>query len=217
MSRTLAMRIGDPSQVGEVRRAATKLAADVGLDDVATGRVALIATELGTNILKHAQRGEIMLRSSNGQLAGGVELVAIDSGPGISNLDRALQDGFSTAGSSGTGLGALGRLATTFDVFSGAGRGTVFVARVAPSTKHIPRALEVGVIQVPKGQEPVCGDDWSLTTHGSGSSLLVVADGLGHGMAAADASRMASRVAAERPEEGAAETITAIHGALRST
>ena len=217
-NRIVAVQIADSSQVGEVRRAASKLAAEAGLDETETGRVALIATELGTNILKHATRGEIVLRAFGSPGRSAMELVAIDAGPGIADLDRALRDGFSTAGSQGTGLGALGRIATSFDIFSGRGQGTVLVARVVRESRRDsnPR-FNVGVIQVPKAEESVCGDDFSLTVHDSGASRLVVADGLGHGIAAADASSLAARIAAERPEESAAETMAAIHAALRST
>ena len=217
-NRIVAVEIADSSQIGEARRTASKLATDLGLDETEAGRVALIATELGTNILKHAKRGEIILRTMDARGRSGVEVVAIDAGPGIGDVDRAMRDGYSTAGSQGSGLGALGRIATTFDIFSGQWRGTVLVARVVRDGRRVDTpALDVGIIRVPKPEEPVCGDDFSLTTHGSGASLLVVADGLGHGIAAADASSLAARIAAERPQESAVETVTAIHAALRTT
>ena len=218
-NRIVAVEIADPSQIGEARRLASRLAAAAGLDETEIGRVALIATELGTNILKHAKRGELMLRSIGSRDAAAVELVAIDAGPGIADLDRALRDGYSTAGSQGTGLGALRRIASSFDVFStsaGTG-GTVFVARVERERRLTKPSLEVGVVRVPKTGEPVCGDDFSLTVRPTGAALLVVADGLGHGLAAADASSLAARIASERSQESTVETISAIHSALRST
>ena len=217
-NRIVAVEIADPSQVGEARRAASRLAVEAGLDVTETGRVALIATELGTNILKHATRGEMMLRSVGTSDSPAVELIAIDGGPGIADLDRALRDGYSTAGSQGAGLGALRRVASSFDIFSSSGRGTVAVARVAHGTRRLTKSsLDVGVVRVPKAGEPVCGDDFSLTGRPSGPWLLVVADGLGHGIAAADASSLAARIASERPDENPVETISAIHNALRST
>ena len=65
-----------------------------------------LVAEAATNISKHATRGEILLRSA-GETARAVELVGIDSGPGIRDVEQALRDGYSTAGSSGTGLGAV--------------------------------------------------------------------------------------------------------------
>ncbi|HKW49455.1 MAG TPA: ATP-binding SpoIIE family protein phosphatase [Gemmatimonadaceae bacterium] len=217
-NKIVAVEIADSSQVGEARRTASKLAAEAGLDETEAGRVALIVTELGTNILKHAKRGEMIVRSVGTRDRAMVELVAIDTGPGIADLDRALRDGYSTAGSPGAGLGALMRVASSFDVYSVSGRGTVIVARVVRQAKPtLKPLLDVGVIRVPKAGEAVCGDDFSLTIRPSGAALLVVADGLGHGISAADASSLAARIAAERPDESPVETISAIHGALRST
>ena len=217
-TRMVAVQIADPSQIGEARRLATKLAAAGGLDETATGRVSLIVTELGTNILKHAVRGEMTLRLERTDAGASVEVLAIDAGPGIPDVDRAIRDGYSTAGSSGTGLGAVGRLAATFDVFSARGRGTVAVARISsPGWRPLRAPLQLGVVRVPKAEETECGDDWSLSIRESGSAMLLVADGLGHGIAAAEASSLAARVASERPEESVTETMTAVHAALRST
>ena len=122
--------IEDSSQVGEARRSAAAIAAVVGLNETDAGKVAILATEAATNIAKHAGRGEIMLRSIDSAGVRGVELIAIDSGPGIPDIDRALRDGYSTAGTSGAGLGAFSRLATRFDVYTAASAGTVIAARI---------------------------------------------------------------------------------------
>ena len=213
----VAIEIADPSQVGEARRTAARLAATAGLDETAVGRVGIVATEMGTNILKHATRGEIIVRCDRGQLPI-VELMAIDSGPGIADIDRALRDGYSTAGSAGSGLGALSRLSNTFDVFTEPGKGTIVLARVGAAGHSPPqRPFALGVVRVPKAGEPVCGDDWRLTTYANRTSLLIVADGLGHGVAAADASGLAVRVASNGRELGAAEAMSVVNGALRST
>lgn len=216
--RIVAVEIADPSQVGEARRTAARLATGAGLDETAVGRVSLVATELGTNIIKHATRGEIIVHSRHAPESPSIELVAIDSGPGIADFDRALRDGYSTAGSSGHGLGALSRLASSFDVFTSPGRGTVFLARVGPSNvATVNHGMSLGVIRVPKAEETVCGDDWGLTSYPDGASLFVVADGLGHGLAAADAAGLAVRAVGGGREMGAAEAMSIIHSALRST
>ncbi|MEG2630728.1 MAG: histidine kinase, partial [Comamonas sp.] len=59
-----------------------------------------------------------------------IEILSVDDGPGIRDLSQAMRDGFSTAGSPGTGLGAVQRLATDFDVHSEVGKGTVILARL---------------------------------------------------------------------------------------
>ena len=215
----LAVAIEDPSHVGEARRSANAVAAAIGLSETEAGKLAILVTEAATNIVKHAGRGEIMLRSLGADGLHGVELLAIDAGPGIADLDRAVKDGYSTAGTSGAGLGAISRLATAFDIFS-AGSGTVLAARIERERTLGPRrarGFELGVVRVPKRGESACGDDWGITADPAGRAVLTVADGLGHGQSAADASRRAVEVALERSGDQPAMILAHIHGALRST
>ena len=124
--------ISDSTQVGQARRAASNLAESIGWNERQIGKLSLIVTELSTNIVKHASSGELLLcpsESANGNTQ--IDVIAIDRGPGISDLSKSLEDGYSTAGSSGTGLGAIRRQADFFEVFSSSGSGTVLLARVA--------------------------------------------------------------------------------------
>jgi anti-sigma regulatory factor (Ser/Thr protein kinase) len=215
----ITVAIDDSSQIGEARRTATAVALAAGLTETDAGKLALIATEAATNITKHATRGEIMLRSIAGQGLRAVDLIAIDSGPGITDLDRALTDGYSTAGSPGHGLGAMARLATDFDIFTGAGVGTVLAARVESRRGPAPpqAAFDIGVVRVPKRGEPECGDAWGVVSDDGGRATFTVADGLGHGSFAAEASRRAVELAGEHPAERPAAVVAAIHAALRAT
>jgi len=215
----ITVAIDDSSQIGEARRTATAVALAAGLTETDAGKFALIATEAATNITKHASRGEIALRSIVGQGLRAVDLIAIDSGPGITDLDRALTDGYSTAGSQGNGLGAMARLATDFDIFTGAGVGTVLAARVesrrGPTAPQA--AFDVGVVRVPKRGELECGDAWGMGSDDNGRATFTVADGLGHGSFAAEASRRAVDLAGEHPTERPAAVLGAIHAGLRAT
>jgi anti-sigma regulatory factor (Ser/Thr protein kinase) len=214
----VAIAIDDPSKVGEARRSASTIAAAIGLSETDAGKFAIVASEAATNIAKHATHGQVVLRSLGAGGASGAEVVAIDYGPGIPDLDRALSDGYSTAGSSGTGLGAMSRLATAFDIHTSIGSGTVLVARIArgaPSGR--PRQFDVGVVRVPKHGEAACGDDWGITVDDRGRAMVAVADGLGHGQSAADASRRAVDVAVVRSADHPAMIVAQVHAALRST
>jgi anti-sigma regulatory factor (Ser/Thr protein kinase) len=106
----VAIAVSDPSAAGEVRRGAVALAAAEGFDDEAQGRVALVATEAATNLVKHAKGGEVVVRTLSAAEGGGIEVLALDRGSGIADLAGALRDGFSTAGTAGAGLGAIRRL-----------------------------------------------------------------------------------------------------------
>lgn len=215
----IAIAIEDPSHVGEARRNANAIAAAAGLSETEAGKLAILVTEAASNIAKHAGRGEIMLRSLGADGVRGVELVAIDSGPGIADLTRALNDGYSTAGTAGTGLGAISRLATTFDIFT-TGGGTVLAARVerdATLGTRRARGFELGAVRVPKRGEVACGDDWGITADDRGRVVLTVADGLGHGESAAEAARRAIEVALERSVDQPGMIVAQVHGALRTT
>jgi anti-sigma regulatory factor (Ser/Thr protein kinase) len=112
------IQITDSSQVGEARRIATALASSLLFNEADTGKVALVATEIGNNIQRHAERGEILIRSIHDSTGTGVELLGIDHGPGMSNVNLCLEDGYSTAGTSGIGLGGIRRLSGAFGIDS---------------------------------------------------------------------------------------------------
>lgn len=207
-----AIAINDESRVGEARRAATSMAGTSGLSATEAGRVAIAATEAASNVLKHAGGGEIVLRA----LDSGMEMLAVDKGPGIANLADAMTDWNSTAGTVGIGMGAIARMATAFDIYTGAGLGTVVMAVFRPSgygeAKRLDAELEIGCVQVPYPGERACGDAWLR----SGLTVFT-ADGLGHGLQAeiaAETALTAFRKNASRPVQ---DVVTAIHDALRST
>src|SRR5262249_34019191 len=150
------LEVQDASQIGSARRIATDLARRNRLAEPDIGRVALIVTELASNVFKHGGGGGMLLRSLDGGAPPGLQVVASDRGRGIANLAASMRDGFSTAGTTGTGLGAISRLSDTFDVYSSAGGGTVVLARVGGPTETV--GSRVGVIGVPKPGEEVSGD-----------------------------------------------------------
>lgn len=118
--------IGDPSQVSYARRGISELAHSTGCGETVIGRLAIIVTECATNQLKHAQRGELLVRPiSEAASRYGIELLALDSGPGIHDLHACFVDGYTTAGSPGNGMGAIQRLADELDIWSAPGLGTV--------------------------------------------------------------------------------------------
>ncbi|HEY2736472.1 MAG TPA: ATP-binding protein, partial [Polyangiales bacterium] len=114
---SVRIAIDDASAVGEARRVAIAMATQLGFDATQIGKLALVATEAGTNIVRHAGiEGEILLRVlKQGELRG-LELLAIDRGLGMANLTQCLVDGYSSKGSSGTGLGGIQRMADVFDL-----------------------------------------------------------------------------------------------------
>lgn len=219
MSRTLYLPVTESSEAGEARRRVQQLAAALGMDDTDAGRAALVATELAGNLVKHAERGGHLLAQPAKWSGGmGVEILSLDSGPGMANVARCLRDGFSTAGSPGTGLGAVSRMADEFDVHSAAGVGTTLAARVwAGGRRDAPAAgPALAGISLPKPGQEVCGDAWAAFER-DGRTVVLVADGLGHGPDAAAASREAVRVLASAPGSDPVELLERVHAGLRST
>ena len=103
------------------------------------GRVPLIVTELATNLLLHATGGEIIIRMLPVEVAPGLEIIALDRGPGIADLRRCMMDGYSGGGTRGCGLGAVRRLSTEFDIYSTQPAGTVVVSRVSEQRREATR------------------------------------------------------------------------------
>lgn len=211
-----AFPMGDASCVGEARRYAAGLAAALGWDDTSAGRLALVINELGNNLVRHAQRGQLLL-STRGGAEPDIEVLSLDEGPGIAETARALRDGFSTGGTPGTGLGAVRRMADDFDLHSEVPTGTVIVARVRRQRAPAPsRAFHFGVAALCAPGESVSGDGWALAFDGPRAAVLM-ADGLGHGPLAAEAAQAAVTQFAKAPFLPLAESLTLGHAALRVT
>ena len=101
-----------------------ELCIDLGFDQSRSQMVATAVSELARNIIKYASRGEVILRSVSRGASAGVEAVAQDHGPGIEDLEQALQDHFSSSGTLGLGLPGVKRMMDEFDIESEVGRGT---------------------------------------------------------------------------------------------
>lgn len=211
----LRIAIEDRSSVAEARREAAALGSASRFDETVAGELALAVTEAATNVFKHARRGELLLRCLTSGSTAGVEVIALDKGPGIADLSESLRDGHSTAGSPGTGLGTLQRMTSSFEIYSRPGNGTIVRFEVWPrGARSSP--LHLGVVCLPKDGEVACGDGWTCIAHGRLRVLFVV-DGLGHGADAAAAARAALAVVAKHSNRGPADILAAVDAALRST
>lgn len=202
--------IDDDSKVGEARRAAQTLAS-ADFDETVTGRVAIAATELANNLIRHAGGGDLLLQLLRIDGQSVLELLAIDRGPGMADLDRCLADGYSTRGTSGTGLGAVRRLADEFDIFSVPGEGTLVMARFGKA-----RHSHFGAVCVALQGEAECGDAWHLVNDGTRTAAIVI-DGLGHGAFAAQAAKAGVSAFAASPWASPQIVLEDVGRALSST
>lgn len=202
--------IDDSSKVGEARRAAQTLA-NFELNADVAGKVAIVATELANNLLRHAGGGELLIQTLGDDANPVIELLAIDRGPGMSDVSRCMTDGYSTAGTPGTGLGAIRRLSTEFDIHSMRDEGTVVMARFGEGN-----GVSHGAVSVAIEGELECGDAWSLARDPEGISLFVV-DGLGHGTFAAEAARAGVAGFLAHPSASPLEIMSRVNSSMSKT
>ncbi|GIE92280.1 Anti-sigma regulatory factor (Ser/Thr protein kinase) [Actinoplanes regularis] len=207
-------RVEAAGTAAAVRRAAERLATELAMPDRRIADLAIVAAEAAGNLVKHAQQGVMLVRAVRTPEHAGVELIAIDSGPGMADVRHAFGDGHSTAGTLGIGLGAIQRQASRWDLHSVPGKGTVLAVQVWPSGPPEP-AWAAGLTRPITG-ETVSGDV-VVAREAGGRRQLLVSDGLGHGGLAAAASREAARIFRQAEAAGPAVVVEALHRALGHT
>jgi serine/threonine-protein kinase RsbT len=123
------VRVESEGDIVTVRRAVRDAAKGVGFGVTDLTRIVTAASELTRNIYLYAGSGEVRWRELNAGRASGIELVFEDQGPGIGDLDLALEQGYSTSGGLGLGLPGAKRLMDEMEIETEVGRGTRVVVR----------------------------------------------------------------------------------------
>lgn len=215
------IRVSDAADVTLAERKAKSVVADVGFDDQAVEEIAIVVRELASNIVKHAFEGSITFRSRSNEDQDGIEIRAEDSGPGISDVDRALTDGYSTAGSLGYGLGAVNRLMDDVVIGSSgdAETGAQIVAtrwRSDSSPRITPNPLAIGAATRSKPGLEHNGDTFVIK-HWNGSMLGGIVDGLGHGQSAQNAAQRAREYVQSHANQSLTSIFQGVDRACRDT
>lgn len=217
LRQSLRIPVVERTDIAEVRRQAVQVARSLRFSGEREGRVAVLATELAGNLIKHAGGGEVLLRILEEGPSPGLELLGLDRGPGMTDVGRCLRDGFSTAASPGTGFGAMRRLSDLFDLHTHPGKGTAVLVRIyreGPPAGEGP--FRLGVVCLPLAGEAVGGDGWAFAADGARVRLLVV-DGLGHGPLAAQAAEAVLRAFQDSPFLELEPLLQRFHQACRPT
>ncbi|MEU2683273.1 SpoIIE family protein phosphatase [Streptomyces hygroscopicus] len=213
---TAQVRVDHHSAVHLAAETAREVARGCELPGALPDQAAVIASELATNLNKHASDGTVYVQPL--PLGHGVEILAADRGPGMQDPERCLADGYTTTGTLGVGLGAVSRMATHFALRSADGPepGTWVCARLAPPGERRPEWQGVGSVCLPAEGEEECGDARAIVDTDSGRTAVVL-DGLGHGRLAAEAAQAALRTFHAEPDRPLPEVLARMNQALRHT
>jgi len=217
----LQFLVPDKSYSNIAKRDITRLVESYGFSPGDVGKVNIVVSELVTNLAKYASEGGELLVKPIGSPVTGVEILCLDNGPGMADPARMQEDGFSTYGSAGEGLGAIKRQSDEYDLYSQPGIGTAVLSRIYKSGRKKDLAassprFEIGHVMVAKANEAFCGDGFAFMQRGTDIYILA-ADGLGHGAHAHEASDQAAKLFLASPATAPAEALRHIHGNIKRT
>jgi serine/threonine-protein kinase RsbT len=129
MSITKETTIQSDLDIVSARTLAREIAKSQGFGAIDQARIATAVGELARNIFTYAKVGKVIVRGLERGGMKGIEIVCEDKGPGIENIDLAMQDGYSTSGGLGMGIPGARRLMNEFDIQSRLGAGTTVTCR----------------------------------------------------------------------------------------
>ena len=177
------LKVEEASAVAEARRRARRTANALGFDSTKVEHVAIVATEIAQNILRHGGGGQMLVEVFGAPALERLHLLGYDNGPGIVRVDRMVRDGETTKRSMGTGLGAIKRLSDRMDIDTSPG-GTVIAAEFRRTTVRSADPADHAGLRIAYPGERRCGDATAVRS-GDGVCLYMLCDGLGHGPKAA--------------------------------
>ena len=205
--------VREKTDVAEARRCAAEFA---GFDQQYAGALNIVVTEAATNLIKHADGGHIVIHRTGLRSGSAVDVIAIDNGPGIADISRCLADGYSTAGTPGSGLGAISRAASLLDIYSAPQKGAVLAARVGPPSESKHHLFDIGAVCGAYPGESISGDCWGIEATGS-SLRVALGDGLGHGIFAAQAADAGIDVVMSERQAQPSVALERAHHRLKAT
>ncbi|WP_025143604.1 serine/threonine protein kinase [Pedobacter jeongneungensis] len=212
----VSLQANDRSYFSLLKKEIHQRLMDAGMEAGRIAEVDIIVAEMTSNLFKYADEGEILFGNFTENGVQYVELISIDSGPGMQNPARMMMDGISTSNTLGAGLGSIKRLSDTFDIYSLAGWGTILLSRIYIGEPPARTGLTVRPIVVSKPGEKVSGDGFLLKTNGLDLKLML-GDGLGHGPEANKAVNEAAAAFRVFPDSSPVENLRFIHSSIRKT
>ncbi|WP_316809566.1 serine/threonine protein kinase [Pedobacter agri] len=213
----ISLQANDRSYFSLLKKEIHQHLLDAGMEGMRIAEVDIIVAEMTSNLFKYADNGEILFGKFYENGVAYIELISIDTGPGMQNTNRMILDGVSTSNTMGAGLGSIKRLSDTFDIYSAVGWGTVVLSRIYIGQKPEQKSgLVIRPLVVSKPGEKVSGDGFICRTKGN-SFKLMLGDGLGHGPEANHAVNEAANIFKVFPDDSPIETLRFIHSSTRKT
>lgn len=213
------LNAADRSYFAILKKEVHALAVSGGMEAKRVAEIDIVVAEMVSNLSKHAGGGEVLVKLVEEKGIQGIELIAVDSGPGINDLKGMMQDGMSTKNTLGQGLGAIKRLSNHYQVYTQKGWGTLLLSRIF--NEALPQArkretIEVRSLLLPKPGEVECGDGFYVKQTKEHLKLFL-GDGLGHGKEAALAVKKAIEAFKTCPEDSPVENLRFINQSVKKT
>lgn len=217
MGNHLCFTVADRSYFALLKKDVRTIATEAGFSESKVGEIDIIVAEIVSNLVKHGDGGNLLVKKIVQDDIDGLELIAIDNGSGIADLNRMMADGVSTTNTLGQGLGAIKRLSDHFQVYTQKDWGTILLSRVFKSPLALQKKeIEVRTVIVPKVGETECGDGFHCEINNE-ESRFFLGDGLGHGKEAALAVNTAMESFRGSKETTPSESIKNIHLQVKKT
>jgi anti-sigma regulatory factor (Ser/Thr protein kinase)/serine/threonine protein phosphatase PrpC len=231
----LYLQVENEADIGICRRKVVGLAKKAGFDDIKTGEVAIMVTELATNVLKYGGRkGRILAcQLENEKRQKAIEIWCCDMGNGISDFNQSVTDGYTQHNTLGIGLGTIRRFSDELEInpisiqqlYDSGLSELKSYKHCIRSLKWVPvkhwigtnKSLTTGAASRCKPGEKLNGDTYVINHLSQTETVAAVIDGLGHGKEANVASQMAREQILLRPELPPDTLMRHIHNGIRGT
>lgn len=183
-----------------------------------TAEIDIVVSEMTSNLIKHATKGELLYRLSKEDDKQLFEVICIDNGAGIKDLSHSMKDGVSTKATLGQGIGSITRLSNISQFYSLVNWGTIVYSAFYNGIDYSPAKKNVLVrcLNVAKPGEHVSGDGAWVKLF-KDKTLIFAGDGLGHGQHAKDAVDKAISTFKESMSGDPSEIIREINKSVKST
>lgn len=215
---TAEISISDQIDCRVAQATARKFAEELGFPPKEIEEIALVTSELATNLVRHAGSGTLSFEGLIDHDPVGIQIESQDRGPGITDVEQSLTDGFSTRGGLGLGLGSVNRLMDELEINSTPGLGTRIACRrwKRPAKSLYQARWDVGVATRSRRDAPANGDAY-IVKEWNESLLVGVIDGLGHGEPAQKAAIAAQRYVIDHFDRPLESICEGVNRACRAT